>query len=82
MVENYISNLSKIIANIQRLESIVKTMQKEGYAQNIDLLEVEARKAEAESMFNQAKLNRDLAYQFLHCLFHKLELPEAFICKQ
>lgn len=70
LVENYISNLSKIIHNIRRLESIVKTMQKEGYAQNIDLLEVEARKAEAESMFNQAKLNRDLAYQFLSFLLN------------
>ncbi|WP_415406310.1 TolC family protein [Sulfurovum sp. CS9] len=70
LVENYISNLSKIIHNIERLKSIVKTMQKEGYAQNIDLLEVEARKAEAESMFNQAKLNKDLAYQFLSFLLN------------
>jgi len=70
LVENYIYNLSKIIHNIERLKSIVKSMQKEGYAQNIDLLEVEARKAEAESMFNQAKLNKDLAYQFLSFLLN------------
>ena len=70
LVENYISNLSKIIHNIERLKSIVKSMQKEGYAQNIDMLEVEARKAEAESMFNQAKLNKDLAYQFLSFLLN------------
>ncbi|HFU77385.1 MAG TPA: TolC family protein, partial [Epsilonproteobacteria bacterium] len=68
LVSHYISNLSKIIRNIQRLESIVRSMQKEGYAQNIDLLEVQARKAEAQSMYNQAKLNRDLAYQFLSFL--------------
>ena len=65
LVNNYISNLSKIIGNIKRLESIVYTMKKEGYAQDIDVLEVQARKAEAKSMYNQAKLNRDLAYQFL-----------------
>jgi len=70
LVENYISNLSKIIQNIRRLESIVGTMKKEGYAQNIDLLEVEARMAEAQSMFNQAKLNKDLAYQFLSFLLN------------
>ena len=70
LVENYISNLSKIIQNIRRLESIVGTMKNEGYAQNIDLLEVEARMAEAESMFNQAKLNKDLAYQFLSFLLN------------
>ncbi len=71
LVENYIHNLSKIIHNIDRLKSIVQSMQKEGYAQNIDLLEVEARKAEAQSMHNQAKLNKDLAYQFLSFLLNK-----------
>jgi outer membrane protein TolC len=68
LVSNYIVNLSKIIKNIKQLESIVRTMVKEGYAQNIDVLEVKARKAEALSMYNQAKLNRDLAYQFLSFL--------------
>lgn len=71
LVENYILNLSKIIQNIRRLESIVKSMGEEGYAQDIDLLEVQARKAEAESMHNQAKLNRDLAYQFLSFLLNE-----------
>ena len=68
LVSNYIHNLLKIISNINRLESIVQTMKKEGYAQNIDILEVQARKAEAQSMYNQAKLNKDLAYQFLSFL--------------
>ncbi len=70
LVENYILNLSKIIQNISRLETIVKSMGEEGYAQAIDLLEVQARKAEAESMYNQAKLNKDLAYQFLSFLLN------------
>jgi len=70
LVDNYIINLSKIIKNINHLESIVKTMSKEGYAQDIDILEVEARKAEAQSMYNQAKLNKDLAYQFLSFLLN------------
>ncbi|MBD3789858.1 MAG: TolC family protein [Campylobacterales bacterium] len=70
LVENYITNLSKIMQNINRLESVVKSMKKEGYAQNIDVLEVQARKAEADSMLNQAKLNRELAYQFLSFLLN------------
>jgi outer membrane protein TolC len=70
LVENYIYNLRKIIKNISTLENVVKNMQKEGYAQEIDLLEVQARKAEAESMYNQAKLNRELAYQFLSFLLN------------
>lgn len=68
LIENYIHNLSKIIKNINQLESIVKSMKTEGYAQEIDTLEVQARNAEAQSMYNQAKLNRDLAYQFLSFL--------------
>ncbi|MEN8726485.1 MAG: TolC family protein [Sulfurovum sp.] len=71
LVDNSILNLSKIIKNIDHLESIVKSMGEEGYAQEIDLLEVQARKAEAESMYNQAKLNRDLAYQFLSFLLNE-----------
>lgn len=71
LVENYIYNLSKIISNISRLENIVKTMEDEGYAKDIDLLEVQARKAEAQSMLNQAKLNKDLAYQFLSFLLNR-----------
>ncbi|WP_373031817.1 TolC family protein [Sulfurovum sp.] len=71
LVDNYILNLSKIIQNIRHLESIVKGMGEEGYARDIDLLEVQARRAEAESMHNQAKLNRDLAYQFLSFLLNE-----------
>ena len=70
LIDNYILNLSKIIKNISQLETIVKSMLEEGYAQDIDLLEVQARKAEAESMYNQAKLNKDLAYQFLSFLLN------------
>ncbi|RRS32723.1 MAG: transporter [Epsilonproteobacteria bacterium (ex Lamellibrachia satsuma)] len=70
LVENYITNLSKIIRNISKLEAIVKNMKKEGYAKDVDLLEVQARRAEAKSMYNQAKLNKDLAYQFLSFLLN------------
>jgi len=71
LVENYLHNLSKIIYNIRKLESIVKSMKKEGYAKDIDILEVQARKSEAQSMYQQAKLNRELAYQFLSFLLNR-----------
>lgn len=71
LLNHYIYNLSKIMRNIKHLEDVVKTMVKEGYAQNIDILEVKARKAEASSMYNQAKLNRKLAYQFLSFLLNE-----------
>jgi len=71
LIENYISNLFKIIKNIDHLENIVESMKTEGYAREIDELEVQARKAEAQSMYNQAKLNKDLAYQFLSFLLNE-----------
>lgn len=68
LVQSYISNLSKIIRNIKKLKRITMEMKKEGYAQNTDQLEVEARMSEAQSMLSQARLNRELAYQFLSFL--------------
>lgn len=70
LIENYISNLSQITSNIDRLESIVKEMVKEGYAIQTDLLEVQAHKADAQSMLIQAKLNREVAYQYLSFLLN------------
>ena len=71
LVDNYILNLRKIIRNIDKLEDIVDSMHGEGYAQDIDVLEVQARKAEASNLYNQARLNRELAYQFLSFLINK-----------
>ncbi len=68
LVQSYIQNLQKIIGNIEKLKQIISEMKKEGYAQETDKLEVRARKAEAESMLSQAKLNQELAYQFLSFL--------------
>lgn len=70
LVENYIANLSQINNNIDHLESIVKEMVKEGYAIQTDLFEVQAHKAEAQSMLIQAKLNREVAYQYLSFLLN------------
>ena len=71
LVENYIANLSRILHNIDKLEDVIRHMKKEGYAKDLDLLEVQARRAEALSMLNQAKLNRELAYQYLSFLLNK-----------
>jgi len=71
LVNNYISNLRKIIKNINTLRDVVVSMKKEGYAQDVDVLEVDARKAEAGSLYNQAILNRELAYQFLSFLLNR-----------
>jgi len=70
LVQSYIGNLSHIIGNIRKLKQIITEMKKEGYAQETDKLEVRARMAEAQSMLSQARLNRELAYQFLSFLLN------------
>lgn len=71
LVNDYIYNLKKILKNIDELENIIRSMDKEGYAKDTDILEVQARKAEATNLYNQALLNKELAYQFLSFLLNK-----------
>ena len=68
LVENYIKNLKVLKSNMDKLEDIIKNFRAEGYAKDTDVLEVQAKKAEVLSYLNQAKLNRDLAYQYLSFL--------------
>jgi outer membrane protein TolC len=53
---------------MEKLKRTIVEMKKEGYTKKTDVLEVEARLAKVDSMLNQAKLNKDLAYQFLSFL--------------
>ncbi|HIM94830.1 MAG TPA: TolC family protein, partial [Campylobacterales bacterium] len=71
LVDNYITNLSNIISNIDRLQEIVSSMKEEGYTKNLDELEVAARKSEAVSMLNQASYNKHLAYHYLSFLLNQ-----------
>ncbi|WP_456381157.1 TolC family protein [Hydrogenimonas sp.] len=68
LVENFIKNLNSILKNVEELEETVSNMVDEGYALDIDLLQVQTKKADVLRMINQAKLNRDLAYQYLSFL--------------
>ncbi len=70
LVQKYIANLQKIRKNIVHLKRIIVEMKKEGYTKRTDVLEVQARLAQVDSMLNQARLNRELAYQFLSFLLN------------
>jgi len=70
LIEHYITNLGSIVDNINQLESIVRSMKEEGFAKEIDELEVQARKSEAQSMLRQARYNNELAYQYLSFLLN------------
>ena len=71
LIEQYINNLSNILSNIEQLQNIVSSMKEEGFAKEIDELEVKTREAEAQSMLSQAKYNKELAYQYLSFLLNK-----------
>ncbi len=71
LVENYIKHLKKLKQNIDKLEDIIRAFKDEGYAKDTDILEVQAKKASVLSYLNQAKLNRELAYQYLAFLIGK-----------
>jgi len=74
LIEQYITNLTLIVENINRLGEIVEAMKEEGFAKDIDKLEVDARKSEAQSMLTQATYNKELAYQYLSFLLnHKVK---------
>jgi len=68
LVNNFIANLRKIRRNIVKLEGVIREMKKEGYALETDYLEVNAKLAEIDAMLDEAKLNRELAYQFISFL--------------
>jgi len=71
LLEQYIQKLGSILENISQLEEIVQSMKEEGFAKEIDALEVDARKAEAQSLFTQAKYNKELAYHYLSFLLNQ-----------
>jgi outer membrane protein TolC len=71
LIEQYINNLSSIVSNIEQLQNIVSSMKEEGFAKEIDELEVQTRQAEAQSMLSQANYNKELAYQYLSFLLNK-----------
>ena len=68
LVNNFISNLRGIKRNISKLKRIIHEMVKEGYATETDYFEVDARLAEVDAMLDEARLNKQLAYQFISFL--------------
>jgi len=68
LLNKFHKNLLIIKNNIEKLEYTVREMYAEGYAKQIDILEVQAKKANVIRMINQVKSNRKLAYQFLSFL--------------
>lgn len=68
LLSHTIDNLTIILKNMDRLQATAKEMVKEGYATNIDILEVQAKRGNVERLLNQMKANEQLSYQYLSFL--------------
>ncbi len=71
LISNTIKQLNIILKNINMLKATAKQMVKEGYATNIDILEVEAKRANIKRLLNQMQINEQLLYQYLDFLLNK-----------
>ena len=71
LVEDSIKNLNTILDNIDTLENMTKSMFQEGYAKNVDLLEVQAKKGNVSRLLNQLHANKKLLYHYLSFLLNR-----------
>ncbi len=71
LLEDAVKNLNIILSNINTLENMTKSMIHEGYAKNVDLLEVQAKKGNVERLINQMRSNEKLLYHYLSFLLNR-----------
>ena len=79
LLQNSIDHMKTIYKNISTLERTTQMMITEGYAKKVDLLEVEARKANVERSITEMEANQKLLYHYLSFLLNTpvndIELP-------
>jgi outer membrane protein len=79
LLQNSIDHMKTIHTNISTLEKTTQMMIQEGYAKKVDLLEVEARKANVERSLTEMEANKKLLYHYLSFLLNtpvtEIELP-------
>jgi outer membrane protein TolC len=71
LLDSSIKNLTKILDNIDTLETTTQTMIDVGYAKHVDLLEVKAKKGNVERLLNQMEANKKLLYHYISFLLNK-----------
>ena len=71
LLDASIAHMKIILHNIERLESTTQEMIKSGYAKKVDLLEVQAKKANVERVLSQMAANKQLLYHFISFLLNK-----------
>jgi len=80
LLQTSIDHMKKIHKNISTLERTTQMMITEGYAKKVDLLEVEARKANVDRSLTEMEANKKLLYHYLSFLLNTpvndIELPQ------
>lgn len=80
LLQNSIDHMKTIHKNITTLEHTTQMMIQEGYAKKVDLLEVEARKANVDRSITEMEANKKLLYHYLSFLLNtpvsEIELPK------
>lgn len=80
LLQKSIDQMTRIHKNISTLENTTKMMITEGYAKKVDLLEVEARKANVERSITEMEANKKLLHHYISFLLNgtiqEIELPE------
>ncbi len=71
LLNHSIEKLQVIQKNIATLQSTTKQMFQEGYAKKVDLLEVEAKKANVDRMILEMQANKKLLYHYLSFLLNQ-----------
>ncbi|MDD5158568.1 MAG: TolC family protein [Sulfuricurvum sp.] len=80
LLQSSIDQMKTIHKNIVTLEHTTQMMIQEGYAKKVDLLEVEARKANVQRSITEMEANKKLLYHYLSFLLNEnvteIELPK------
>lgn len=71
LLKRSLENLTIIFENISRLEETTREMISEGYAKNIDLLEVQSKKANVQRIIVELEANQELLYHYLSFLLNQ-----------
>ena len=81
LLEQANSHLRTIFNNITTLEETTRSMIQEGYATEVDLLEVQSKKGNVERLLHQMQSNEALLYHYLSFLLDqkvsKIEVPKT-----
>ena len=71
LIQDSLTHMNLILDNITVLEKTVTVMSAEGYAKKVDLLEVQAKKANVTRTIHELKNNEKLTYSYLSFLLNQ-----------